>query len=505
MSLKPGIFRILLPTIIVSSLLLAVGGGGAWYVQRLQRQSNTILAVNVASIRAAEELEISVREIRSVVSSFLLTGDMNHLNALPSLRKDAEQWFGEAERASISPEEKRLIRSIQEGLQHLYREIDELPEEARHGTSRAEARRLALDLMPNEILVHTKEFLDFNERELAHSNVENQKLADRLVLGLLLLGSCGCVAGLSAGYGLARGLSRGIVRLTVPIRDVAGTLEEVVGPMTVEGSPDLNDLEAVMHGIADRVTTVVRQLQQSQREALHAEQLASLGQLAAGLAHELRNPLMSMKILVQAAAEEVPSGVLEGKDLKVLEDEMDRMEGLVQSFLDFARPPTPNRRRVQWQPLVEQTLELLSFQIRRGSATLVTNFPAEPLWVSADPGQLRQQMLNLVLNSLDAMPDGGRLTITLRREFGGENAAVAGATLSVTDSGLGMTPAVAEKAFEPFFSTKTTGLGLGLAVCQRISEAHGGRISVREGPGHGAEFVVWLPLADAGDTASGET
>ena len=172
-------------------------------------------------------------------------------------------------------------------------------------------------------------------------------MPDRVALVLLLLGTCGAAAGLIAGFGIARGISRSIAQLSVPIHDAAGKLNEVVGPISLSPDWDVESLDVLLRRMADEVGTVVERLERSRREALRAEQLAALGQLAAGLAHELRNPLTSMKILVQSAAERGESAGLRGRSLAVLEEEISRLEGSIQSFLDFARPPALEKRQVR--------------------------------------------------------------------------------------------------------------------------------------------------------------
>src|SRR5262249_34266788 len=176
-----------------------------------------------------------------------------------------------------------------------------------------------------EILRPAQEYLDYNEEEIQRSSEENQRMAGRMVVGLLLLGVCGPVAGLTAGYGIARVVSGWVVRLSVPIQDAAGRLSEVVGPVTVSAGLGLDELEGALRRLAEQVGAVVGRLQQSQREALRAEQLAAVGQMAAGMAHELRNPLTSMKILIQSAAE---GAGLSGRDPGVLGEESTRLDGL---------------------------------------------------------------------------------------------------------------------------------------------------------------------------------
>ena len=162
-------------------------------------------------------------------------------------------------------------------------------------------RDLIDNVLIREIQQPAHEFLDLNEQEVEESMADNQVFAGPLVFALLLLGICGCGAGLVAGIGLARSFNRRLVQLSVPIRDAAGQLDEVVGPITFAASADFRELESVLRLIAERIGAIIDRLRQSERQALQAEQLAAVGQMAAGMAHELGNPLTSMKILVQAA------------------------------------------------------------------------------------------------------------------------------------------------------------------------------------------------------------
>jgi signal transduction histidine kinase len=159
----------------------------------------------------------------------------------------------------------------------------------------------------------------------------------------------------------------------VPIRAAAGQLDEVVGPITFRIGADLNELESVLRLIAERIGAIIERLRQSERETLRAEQLATLGQMAAAMAHELRNPLTAMKMLVQGAMagedwglDAAGPGGLRGRDLAVLEEEISRLEHLTQSFLDFARPPQLEKRTLDVRPLVEQTVRVVA---ERAAAT----------------------------------------------------------------------------------------------------------------------------------------
>lgn len=485
------LWKIVLPFAGGGILLLTVGVLAAGYVIHLQNASAELLEWNVSSIRAAEELEIVIRETRYRLNQYLLTGDPHHLHEVRHLRETTEFWIAEAERLATTVEEEQLLHQVREG----YRRFLEARSRLTDNVDLEVVRQMARDILPNDVLRPARLYLDLNEQHLSRSTDESRAVADRLVIGLLLLGLCGAVAGLVAGYGLARGVSRSILQLSVPVGDVAGQLEAVVGQVSVSAEPPLDDLEQILQLVSERVSTVIEQLQESQRTALRTEQLASLGQFAAGLAHELRNPLMSMKILIQAALEDVGEARLTGRDLMVLEEEIRRLEQLVQGFLDFARPPEAIRQTVSLIDVIAPAVSLLSAQAARRDVHVGTSVDAALPPVEGDPGQLRQVVLNLVLNAIDATPPGGRVDIYATEQNGV-------AVIRVEDTGCGLPDELGESIFDPFVSTRETGIGLGLSICRRIVETHQGSMSAKTRPQGGAELTFTVPLARSVASAS---
>jgi signal transduction histidine kinase len=215
--------------------------------------------------------------------------------------------------------------------------------------------------------------------------------------------------------------------------------------------------------------------------------------MAAGVAHEVRNPLMAIKILVQAAAERGEQGQLRGRDLRVLEEEVVRLERLTSTFLDFARPPRPERRRLELGQLLGHTLELVAGRADLRGVRVESTLGPGPLVLDADRGQLHQLLFNLLLNALDASPPGAAVRVAARAEGAGGARSV---RIEVRDAGPGLPRELGERIFEPFVSTKETGLGLGLSICRRVVEDHGGTITAAGGPGGGAVFTVRLPAPE---------
>lgn len=241
---------------------------------------------------------------------------------------------------------------------------------------------------------------------------------------------------------------------------------------------------------------VVQQLHSARLEVIGSERLAAVGLLAAGVAHELRNPLTAVKLLVQTTAREHQEHATTAKQLGVVQDEINRMERTIQSLLDYARPPKPNRLRHDLRD-TGRAINLVKGRAKRDQIHIELTQPEGPVEVNGDPEQLHQVFVNLLLNCMDAMPDGGQITTTLKRDESHsthECLPEPTCVVTVADEGLGIADSILEHLFEPFVSSKERGTGLGLAVSRRIVEEHQGTLTAENGPTGGAVFSVELPL-----------
>jgi two-component system sensor histidine kinase PilS (NtrC family) len=239
--------------------------------------------------------------------------------------------------------------------------------------------------------------------------------------------------------------------------------------------------------------TDVRRMEEAVRRA---DRLAVVGGLAAGLAHEIRNPLAAMCGSIELLS---LSPGLEGEERRLMEvvrSEGQRLEALVRDFLAFARPASPQLSQVDASQLVSETAEIFRQQAAARGLTLSVEAD-ENLWVSVDANQVKQVLWNLLGNAADATGEGGRVSVRLRRQ-GNQ------ALLEVEDSGAGIASEDLPRIFDPFFTTKARGTGLGLAIVHRVVEAHGGRIAVRSEPGSGTTFSLTLPLASPPQAARAE-
>jgi signal transduction histidine kinase len=235
---------------------------------------------------------------------------------------------------------------------------------------------------------------------------------------------------------------------------------------------------------------LVEDLRRSQEQLVHRERLAALGELAAVVAHEVRNPLgaifNSLSALRRLVRPEGDAAML----FEIVGEEADRLDRIVRELLDFARPSLPAFRLEPLEPILE---DALAIALARAEAPVEVERGLEEALppVPADAQLVRQAFVNVLLNAVQAMPGGGRLRVGARRD--GEAVRV-----ELCDSGPGVPAELRQQVFEPFFTTRATGTGLGLAVVQRVVQDHRGEVRIEDAPGGGACFVIRLPLAPGG-------
>jgi signal transduction histidine kinase len=231
----------------------------------------------------------------------------------------------------------------------------------------------------------------------------------------------------------------------------------------------------------------VRSLEQ---EIHRQERLSELGNLAATVAHEIRNPLNSISMGMQRLkAEFTPTEDAEeyAHFLDLMRDEVRRLNGIVEQFLSLARPLNLQREQIDADVFVRQVVTLLDAEAKAANVQIELQVAPDLPLLYADRNYMKQLLFNLLLNGIQAMPAGGVLSfqVEMEREF---------LRFSVADRGIGIEPDKLSKVFDSYFTTKAKGSGLGLAIARRIVDAHGGKITVESQPGRGSCFRVWLPL-----------
>ena len=226
-----------------------------------------------------------------------------------------------------------------------------------------------------------------------------------------------------------------------------------------------------------------RRMQRVEAELLRKRALAEMGEMAAVLAHEIRNPLGVIKGRAQVLLEDL-DGPPPAEALQALVHQSSRLERLVSSLLEFAHPAPPQPRRVDAEELLDDALEAVADTAVERQIALVSDGGGET--ITADADQLHRVLVNLLRNAMEASPDGSTVTVKVRVEGGA-------ALISVTDSGKGLPDDLGDTIFKPFITTRQEGSGLGLAIVRRIAEAHGGSVRAENVSGRGARVTIHLP------------
>lgn len=481
--------------IAISLLLCALGVWAAWNVQRQHMIGSDLIAREVNGMIAAHEMYLGLREIRNHLQQYLRSNDPRELDRAEVLVLRFPQELRRTRELTpipFGPEMLSLVEAGEGAFLQGFTAVRQWPADDLEGRREAVGRLLDDTLTPR-LVDPAGDFVEGNRQLVSKTNEVNRKAAEQLRQAFLLLGLCGGGGGLVAGLAIARAISRSIIELDVSIQGVAGHLHGALGGVSIRRVEGFKQLEVGLQDLQEHIITLVERLQQRELEVLRADQLAAVGQLAAGMAHELRNPLMPMKMLVQQALER--EGGLQGQALRIVDQEITRLERSIQEFLDFARPPKLQTGPVNLSELVRQVCDLLRSRADRQDVQLQEYLPVTPLWLDADGAQLRQMILNLLLNALDVQTDGGVIELELDEQSSRTTVGAAARWLRIVvrDEGPGLEPRVMERLFEPFLSTKETGTGLGLSICRRIVQAHGGVILAGNRHHRGAEFQVTLP------------
>ena len=361
------LLRVTAPAVVIGLLLFAACLASVGYISHLQYDLNTILSRNVASLQAAQELEIRVRQLRHHNLLYLMDPARGDLEVIATDQLEFEKALDAARGAGHADE----VRAIEESYQRYKNGQAELRAGAAANRTPAYFRKLVDSHPIHQVVNRCEELVSVNKQQMAQTAQESLRVSRQASWAMLLLGLAGPVGGLATGYGVARALSQSIYRLSVRVKDLAGRLDQDVGSVSVASGGDLHSLDRQMQAIVRRVEEVTERVQQHQRDLLRTEQLAALGQLAAGVAHEVRNPLTSIKMLVEAALRPRNPTPLNDEDLRIIHREVTRLEQTVQGFLDFARLPAPRRGLCDLREVVARSCDLTRARAERQNVEVV--------------------------------------------------------------------------------------------------------------------------------------
>jgi signal transduction histidine kinase len=485
--------RVVTPAIVVSILWIAGSSISTYYIHRVYESHSRVLAENVSTIRAAWAMQDALWRLHAVVME---SGDKERRETrieATELETAFEQHLTEAEKTSFTPDEQNAIRAVREHFA-VYRDHIEArlkpPGLTALLTSQTAEKEKTIRLA-RAVAEPCRQLIETNQRMLEESTTRSARLSTWVNVLRLTFLITGLIVGIALGWWIARGLHRSISAISVTLRDATGDLDRQLGSVEIRDLSDLPGLHQQVQTVATRIRQVMEELQEARRQAMLSERLAAVGELAAGVAHELRNPLTAVKLLIQTAAQRQSHTAMAGRQLQVVQQEIARMESTIQGLLDFARPPELHRVVHDLRTTVRRAINLVEGRAKQQNVAIVESEPNSPVIVDGDPEQLHQVFVNLLLNGIEAMPQGGSLAVAVESYDTASHVC----HVSVSDSGQGIPPAILGRIFEPFVTSKEHGTGLGLAISHRIAKEHGGMLLAMNRAEGGATFTLELPLS----------
>jgi two-component system NtrC family sensor kinase len=301
----------------------------------------------------------------------------------------------------------------------------------------------------------------------------------------------------------AKRLASGDLEHAIPVRsaDELGQLAGSFNAMTTALKKSEQQLREWAHTLEEKVEARTRELRIAQAETLRGEKLASVGLLAAGIAHELNNPLTGVLTFSHLVREKMPEGSTEAEDMDLVIRETRRCASIIRRLLDFAREKAPEQKYVDLNQVIEDTVSIVDVQARVRDIEIRLDLDRELPKVWADADLVKQVVMNMLVNAQQAIEGGGSITVQSRRCKAPRSAepgaaAVPMVELVITDTGCGIPEKDLQRIFDPFFTSKEVGkgTGLGLSVSHGIVAAHGGSIEVQSRVGAGSTFRVYLPI-----------
>jgi len=489
----------LIPATIVGVVALGVCSSvvallSTWHIGRLLQET---AEENLPSVKAAEELEIALLEQRGFVSSYILDGRSPRWLQRLELKKPLfDEWLEKAERTAHTSKEKEILAQLKE----VYRQYDASREKviSLYDPDNPEKAAQAVDVFFNEVdgLFNRaynlcEDFIAANQEYVDATTADAQWQITQVTW---LVGIC-VVLTVVLGTTL---LGLFFFRMLLPLRAIVADARVFAGKDLAGGQGlPMDELRAVgmsLQALMSDVAHTRSTLEDSRSRLMNAEKLALVGKLAAGVAHEIRNPLTSIKMWLFTIRKAVGADPELDRKFESVSEEIGRLETIIHNFLEFSRPPVLKRRPQPLGQLLDRTLELFSHRAAERKIHLEREDAGELPWVKVDSEQLKQVLINLLNNAAEATPEGGEIRISSAHSSDAEGRPMV--TVRIRDTGTGMPDEVRARVFEPFFTTKEEGTGLGLCIAARITARHEGRLVLESSTADGSTFVVWIPIAE---------
>jgi signal transduction histidine kinase len=474
--------------IVLGALVVITVGGGSvsiFYSFFVDRFYESLVEKDLDSFKAAQELQNAIIMQKGYVTYFYQDADPQWLVLLDKYSKDFEQWLNKAREGSETKRERNLLSRLEaqylrygnarDGILKLYQE-----------GRREEGLTLHKNVRESlfNIIDLTNEYSDLLKERMDGARVEFRSRAR--LMNFLVVSGLICVVGL------------GVILAYLLLNDVLGPIRQLIEVDAKKGESIVgNEVKALsekIHDLKEDMSQTKSKLKWSREHLQQAEKWALVGKLAAGVAHSVRNPLTSVKMRLFSMERTLSFTPSQKDDFEVISEEIRHIDTIVGNFLEFSRPPKLKMQRVSPSDVVDMSVQLLRHRLESYEVKVEVIRDERLPEISADPDQLKEVLVNLIVNACEAMVDGGMIKIIEEKKNSANSAVVE--IIKVSDNGPGIPEAIQEKLFQPFFSTKEEGTGLGLSIATRIVEDHGGWMDIKSTEGQGTTFIINLPQTE---------
>jgi len=491
-------YKLMVWTLLVIAFLM----GGAYlviaYSYNLQQETERRIDMLRQSVSVAKEMQVELTLIRGYTLTYLVDKSNQWLD---SIQRRETRFIILLERARLnasSPEEHLYIQQISALFSNHRQNLIAASAKVRSFQIR-QADALIVFAAKNllgTILEKSRSFILLNTMAEAEYEQEISRANAIILRVMIFLGIGGTLAGLILGWIISKMILSPINQMFLQIKAASGGA--TLGNLEIANQDDIGQLGEKLKELITHINITQADLQRNKELLEYSNKYAVLGKVAPTLAHEIRNPLASIKMLVYTIKEETQVGEDIKHDLEIISAEIDRVEAFIQNFLKFARPAEPMLQPTDPSEVLREVVQLLKPNLKKNQISSEFQLSANGKTVMADSGQLKQVFMNLMINAIEIMPTGGNLILTTRIEapqIPGGSKDQEFVRISIEDTGPGIPEKVMQHLFEPFIKASEHGVGLGLSISQNIANLHKGWVEAENKPdGSGAVFYVYLPL-----------
>ncbi|MFH1112801.1 MAG: ATP-binding protein [Pseudomonadota bacterium] len=470
-------------------VLITVGGGLAsiHYIFTMEKVFYSVTGTEMAALQAAHALKTALVMQKGYVTYYFQDGDPNWLKQLEKHHEAFEDQLKQARNWTETRRGREIVNEIDSRYIRYRHQRDRVIDLYKNG-KKDEGFKLQQEVRNEffQILRLCGDYQTAHEKSVANAVELNRRRGETVYRMALVALLSAVLLGVFLGYTL-------IKQVLGPIRQLASAVDTPVAGERVDD--EVKALGNRFDSLLQDIDQTRNKLEWSREHLQQAEKWAMVGKLAAGVAHSVRNPLTSVKMRLFSLERSLDLSAPQKEDFEVISEEIRNIDKIVNNFLAYSRPPKLRMRAVSPSDVVDTAVQLLRHRLESHNVKVDVKRDGRLPLISADPDQLKEVLVNLIVNACEVMPDGGNIWI--EEEAGESDEGGEIVVIRVKDEGPGVSESVRTKMFQPFFSTKEEGTGLGLSIAMKIVEEHGGWLDLQSEGGGGACLVITLPGREA--------